>query len=88
MNKQLLLTFPSVHYAIRAEKVLQKEGIETKTIPTPREISNSCGLCLMLSLDHEERIVDGEIEGLEVDAVYVYDKEEKEACKRPLKGDL
>lgn len=88
MGLQLLLTFPSVHYAIRAEKALNQAQIENKTIPTPREVSTSCGLCLVVPLEHEEKILSGQVEGLEVEAVYVYDKKEKTAEKRPMKGSL
>jgi hypothetical protein len=41
MNR--LIVFDSVHHAIRAERLLQEEGIAIDLIPTPREISASCG---------------------------------------------
>lgn len=79
--RQLLITFPSVHYAIRAEKVLRERGIEAKTIPTPRDISASCGLSLLLSAEYVEAIETGEIP-LEHEALYIYDRIEKKSSKR------
>ncbi|MEG6584397.1 DUF3343 domain-containing protein [Dendrosporobacter sp. 1207_IL3150] len=42
-----LVTFSSVHHAIRTEKLLENAGIRVAAIPTPREISVSCGQCLL-----------------------------------------
>ena len=41
MNR--LVAFDSVHQAIRAEQLLLKAGVPVELIPTPREISASCG---------------------------------------------
>lgn len=41
MNR--LIVFDSVHHAIRAERLLLQSGIAAEMIPTPREISASCG---------------------------------------------
>jgi len=38
--------FVSVNHALRAEKILKGEGIDTKLIPVPRQISTECGVCL------------------------------------------
>ncbi len=85
MTEKLLLTFPSVHYAMKAEKALIGEGYETKMIPTPRDISTSCGLCLLLSVDLLERVETGEPK-LEIERLYVYDKEKGKSIERPARG--
>lgn len=41
MNR--LIVFDSVHHAIRTEHLLQQAGITVEMIPTPREITASCG---------------------------------------------
>ena len=41
MNR--LIAFDSVHQAIRTEQLLLKAGVQVELIPTPREISASCG---------------------------------------------
>ena len=38
-----LIAFDSVHQAIRAESLLLKADVPVELIPTPREISASCG---------------------------------------------
>ncbi len=45
-----VITFPSVHHALRAEKVLAAAGVATILIPIPRELSGSCeGLAARLA---------------------------------------
>lgn len=47
----VLFTFVSVHHALKAEKLLQAKGIELDIIPTPRSISTSCGMSIVLATD-------------------------------------
>lgn len=47
LNYDRLLSFGSVHHAIRAEKLLLAAGIKVDALPTPREIDISCGECLL-----------------------------------------
>lgn len=49
--KVVLLTFDSVNFTMMTERSLSEKGYEFKTIPTPREISKSCGLSIMLKED-------------------------------------
>lgn len=56
MNQFGILTFQSTHHAMRAEKVLLQEGIGTKTIPTPRDISLSCGLAIRIDAKDVEAV--------------------------------
>jgi len=41
-----VVAFDSTHYAIQGEKTLKESGIDIKVIPTPREITASCGLSI------------------------------------------
>jgi len=52
-----LLSFVSVHHAIRAEKVLIQDQIAEQMIPTPREIDISCGQCLIFSAGDETKVL-------------------------------
>ena len=45
----LLIAFDSVHQAIRAESLLLKAGVPVELVPTPREISASCGQSLQFA---------------------------------------
>lgn len=51
-----VITFESTHHAIKGEKTLMEKNITLKTIPTPREITASCGLSIMFSLDDLENV--------------------------------
>lgn len=48
MNK-IFITFASVHYALRARRVLERAGVQAELLPTPRDIDLSCGQCLRMS---------------------------------------
>jgi len=43
-----LVVFDSVHQAIRAEQKLKQQGLGVEMVPTPREISASCGQSLVV----------------------------------------
>ncbi len=44
-----LIVFDSIHQALRAEKTLRNAGVRFELIPTPREISASCGQSITLT---------------------------------------
>jgi hypothetical protein len=46
MEVYYIIAFDSTHHAISAEKLLLEEGREFLMIPTPREITSSCGLSI------------------------------------------
>ncbi len=48
----VLIVFDSTHHALQAEQALQSVGLPLNTIPTPREISASCGLSLSITSEH------------------------------------
>ena len=52
-----MLSFTSVHYAIRAEKALRDAGIDVISLPTPREIDISCGQCLLFAGQFEHTVL-------------------------------
>ena len=51
MEENLVLTFYSVNFTMRGEKHFEDNNLELKIIPTPREISSSCGLSILTSMD-------------------------------------
>jgi len=57
-QKYVVYLFPSVSYALKAEKLLKKEGIPHKLIPVPRHISSDCGVCLRIRADQEEIVTE------------------------------
>ena len=55
MNR--LAVFDSVHQAIRAEKLMRSQGFAVDLVPTPREISASCGQSLLFSSADQEAVM-------------------------------
>ncbi len=55
-EEYLIITFDSTQHAMAAESVLGAEEIYAKTIPTPRDITLSCGLSIMTIPDKEDKI--------------------------------
>lgn len=50
-----VISFDSTHYALDTEKKL-KDHVDIETIPTPREISTSCGLSIKFKIDLFESV--------------------------------
>jgi hypothetical protein len=51
-----IVTFNSTHHAISGEKIFKEKQIPFKTIPTPREITLSCGLSILFSLEDIQKV--------------------------------
>ncbi len=47
--KQAVILFHTSSHAIRAEKILQHEGIKCRLVPVPRLLSSDCGVCIRLA---------------------------------------
>lgn len=53
-----VITFPSVYYALRAEKLLKDAGIAVRLTPIPRELSGCCeGLAAEVAEEYVPRAV-------------------------------
>jgi len=52
----VVFLFPSVSYALKAEKILKAAGIAHKLIPVPRHISSDCGVCLRITEDRQQDV--------------------------------
>jgi hypothetical protein len=68
-----LITFFASHHAIRGEKMLRKEGLETELVPGPKELSPNCGVALRFQYAERDRaltiLADKKVE---VDEVLAY----------------
>jgi hypothetical protein len=51
-----VILFHTNSAALRAEKVLLKDGLKIKLIPTPREFSSDCGVALRFDWSDESRV--------------------------------
>ena len=56
MNGFGVVLLPTATAAIRAERVLGKASVCCTLIPTPRELSNNCGLALRFEWTQAERV--------------------------------
>jgi hypothetical protein len=54
---QGVILFSSIHFALRAEKLLKEKGISYKLIPVPRHLSSDCGVCLRISWGKKEEVL-------------------------------
>lgn len=46
MNEMYIVSFNSTHHAIRSDKLFNENSIKSTTLPTPREITASCGISI------------------------------------------
>lgn len=51
-----VVLFHSTNWAIKAEKVSQRAGLEVKLIPVPRHLSSDCGVCLRFEWTRLEEV--------------------------------
>lgn len=56
MKKMNVIAFNSTHHAIKSEKLIKAAGMEMITLPTPREISASCGMSIMFEIENIDAI--------------------------------
>ncbi len=54
---QGVILFPSIHFALRAEKLMKEKRILHKLIPVPRHLSSDCGVCLRIPWEKKEEIL-------------------------------
>ncbi len=52
-----VILFPSVHYALQAEKLMKERTIPYKLIPVPRHLSSDCGVSLRIPWDRKEEVL-------------------------------
>lgn len=53
---QGVILFPSIHFALRAEKLIKGKGFPIELIPVPRQLSSDCGVCLCIEWEQREMI--------------------------------
>jgi hypothetical protein len=51
-----VVLFHTSSASLRAEKILAKEGLTVKLIPTPREFSSDCGVALRFAWSDDSRV--------------------------------
>ena len=51
-----IMTFFGTNNVLKAEKLLQKEGIAVEAIAAPRRISSDCGICIRFNGPDKARV--------------------------------
>jgi hypothetical protein len=73
-----VLLFPSIHFALRAEKLLKGKISSVKLIPVPRHLSSDCGVCLRIPWGAREEIVGMLKEaGVKVEGIHLLSNKEE-----------
>lgn len=55
-GEMYVIVFESTHYAIAGEDLLKSKGYKFNVIPTPREITRSCGLSIKFNSEDMKNI--------------------------------
>ena len=55
MNEMYIVSFNSTHHAIRLDKLLGEASVRATTLPTPREITASCGISIRFLYEDIEK---------------------------------
>ncbi len=56
MEKYLVITFESVNFAMQTESLFKNKELKHQIIPTPREITLSCGLSIRTPYENLEQV--------------------------------
>lgn len=56
MNEMYIVSFNSTHHAIRSDKLFGESKIKSTTLPTPREITASCGISIRFLYNEIENV--------------------------------
>jgi len=77
IDKYCMVTFPNTHSALKAEKTLQGAGLPCLIMPTPREVSEGCGLAVRFFCEDLHLITEQfDRQGLSTDEFYRVEKRE------------
>ncbi len=52
-----LISFFASHYAIRAETVLKRNGLASRLVPGPKDLSPNCGVALRFEYARRESVL-------------------------------
>jgi hypothetical protein len=58
LSRRCIGIFSSIHFVLKAEKILRKSGIGVETVPVPRQISSDCGIAISFDPQDTARVRD------------------------------
>lgn len=56
MKEMYIVSFNSTHHAIRTDKIFSENKVTSMTLPTPREITASCGISIRFLYEDIEKV--------------------------------
>lgn len=56
MSEMYIISFNSTHQAIKCDKIFKKDEMDYTVLPTPREITQSCGISIKFQIEDMEKI--------------------------------
>ena len=56
-QERFYILFPSYTEGMKLETILKKNSIKYTIVPTPRQLSASCGISLMYNNEDEDKII-------------------------------
>ena len=75
---QGVILFPSIHFALQAEKLIKGKGFFFDLIPVPRQLSSDCGICLLIEWEQREILYSLlESGGVKIEGIHLLPRREK-----------
>lgn len=56
MNEMYIISFNSTHQAIKCDKIFGKNEMNHAVLPTPREITQSCGISIKFEIENIDKV--------------------------------
>lgn len=72
MDHCVIILF-SIHYVLKAEKLLKEHGLAHDVVPVPREISSDCGMAIEFDGSHYQAIA-GILKNSDINIARMYRK--------------
>lgn len=84
----LILTFPSSHFALKAEQELERLdlSVKSKLISAPRSISSQCGFCLLITSCQVQPLIQAIVQA-EIQYQYIYIRQIIDGVKTYVRKD-
>lgn len=80
MDNYFIIVFNNTHNAIEGEKILKAEGIAVTIMPTPSQITQSCGISIKFE-EKDLNIIENMIQLEKLHIKNIYNKKEGEFIK-------
>ncbi|AFS79849.1 hypothetical protein DUF3343 [Gottschalkia acidurici 9a] len=79
-EKFFVISFNSTHHAIKGEKLFKEHNLNIKMMPTPREITASCGLSIRFE-EEDLQEVQSTIDNSDLSIKGIYEMKREEGVR-------